>query len=237
MKFNDERHHERKSEWFGKRGIHLHQGVFERPISNGAQWYISTDCFATVFQDQVKQDAETTAALLLANIEVFHQNNPEVLEVNLNCDNASNYKCSKFVSLLLGINSLLTGIKIRYLKFSKAEAGKSICDRYGGVQKRFALKSVSSGYNITCGYELAGAITRNGGIANVTTLLGTASVLEDEGGEHGENVETATILEDAEGERNEDVEAELKDDNLSIPNIKAYYSFELREGEVLVKKH
>ena len=53
----------------------------------------------------------------------------------------------------------------------RAESGKSVCDRYGGLQKMAAQRAVKAGRNITSGRELADAVTTNGGIANLITVL------------------------------------------------------------------
>ena len=113
------------------------------------------------------------------------------------------------------MNTQLSGIQIHSLIFSEAEAGKSIADRYGGLHKRHALKSVSSGFNIVPGRDLAAALLRNGGVANVHTILANNSRLPPQ-----------------EYRDSEESEEEIR---ATISNVSFYHSFVLKPDGVWVK--
>ena len=210
MKFLEKRSHESKSEFYGQNGIEYHQTVFQRTVLVDEKWFLESNCFSTVFNDKTKQDAETSAELLLFNLQEYKKSHPEVTKATLNSDNAGNYKCSSFLQYLAWINTKLDGLQIVCHKFSESQNGKCIADRYGGLQKRHALKSPESGYDILSGEDLAKAITRNGGVANVTTVLGRKR--KEESDDHEKQ-------------------------NSSIKAISLLHSFEFVDGGVLAKKH
>ncbi len=46
------------------------------------------------------------------------------------------------------MNTQLEGARIESVKYSEPESGKSVCDRYGGLQKMAAKEVVRAGFNI-----------------------------------------------------------------------------------------
>ena len=151
----EQRHHESRQEFFGKSGFEFHQTVFSSPVFKNGVCFLQSECFGTVFDGKANRNSATIAALIHNNIERYKLMHPEVKVIVANSDNATNYKSSNFLQHLKWINNQLVGITIEAMNFSEAEAGKSECDRFRGVQKRHALNSASEGYNITSGREFA----------------------------------------------------------------------------------
>ena len=86
------------------------------------------------------------------------------------------------------MNEVLDGITNE-----KIESGKCVAERYGGIQKRHALKSVHSGRDITSGKDLADALASNGGIANVSVVLAEKCEANDVD-ESDENMESSNAV-------------------------------------------
>ena len=97
MKWPLTKSHETKSEWFGNAGIEFDQSVFEKTIIREGQWFIETACFSTIFNVDISQNSQVTAALLQANVLSYHESHPEVKFVDLQSDNAAAYKSSGFI--------------------------------------------------------------------------------------------------------------------------------------------
>ena len=154
MKFIDHRHHHHK----------------DKP-----EFYALT----TIFQDKIKQDGITTAAVTFSNIKAYLQSHPEVSRIVITSDNAGAYKSGTFIQSHLWNNTQLEGARIECVKYSEPESGKSVCDRYGGLQKMAAKEVVRAGFNIRSDKELAFAVTGNDGVANCITVLATKKNMDE----------------------------------------------------------
>lgn len=195
--------------------------VYLNTISNGQKWFVDSDCYSTVFHEKTTQDSLTTDALMKFNILDYKQKHPEVKTINLQSDNAGNYKSSNFLKFLQGLNNEVKehDIQIKSMKFSEPEDGKSQPDRYGGLQKRHAMRIVDAVVNIVNGTDLVTAIVSNGGIANVISVLAKPVIVQEE--------------------ENDNEDSDDDDDGRTggIPAIRSYHSFEFVENGVVAKKH
>ena len=88
---------------------------------------------------------------------------------------------------------------------------RGFADRYASIQKRKAMRLVATGIRVTSGEDLANAMTLDGGISNVRTILARKAVSEP-------------------------MEVE-EEDKASIKDISLYNSFTFLEDGILAKKH
>ena len=189
MKFLPRRFRGKQSEWYAQNGMSNHGTCFERIVPSSyeedgitpKEYKKEVDTYVSLPNDNSKQDALTTAAVIKANIIEFKKNHPEIKQLYLRSDNAGCYKSSKLIQALFSIDPAeLEDLKIMGYVYSAPCDGKSLCDTYFAIVKHHVSKMVTSGQmNITNPRELANAIAAASGVANVVVMLGNFEFRED----------------------------------------------------------
>ena len=187
MKILPRRFRGKQSEWFAQNGISNHIGCFTRivPFSfedDGVTTKVfrkEVDTYVSVVEDDSKQDALTSAAIIKENLQAYKNNHPDVKKIYLRSDNAGCYKSSKLIQALFSIADSIPDLQIMGYVYSAPCDGKSLCDTYAAIVKHHLSKMVCNGFDITNPRLLAEAIAAASGIANVVVMIGTFSFNEN----------------------------------------------------------
>ena len=179
MKHLPRRQRQKLSEFFAKNGYSNQIACFIQIIPNSYEiddmtpkdFQKQVDAYVSIVEDDSKQDALTSAAIIKENIIAYKKNHPEVKQLWLRSDCAGCYKCAKLIQAMFSLE--VPDLKINGYVFSAPCDGKSICDTYSAIIKHHLSKIVSSGImDTTSPRRFAKAIEAATGIANVIVMLG-----------------------------------------------------------------
>ena len=179
MKHLPRRQRQKLSEFFAKNGYSNQIACFIRIIPNSFEidsitpkdYQKQVDAYVSIVEDDSKQDALTSAAIIKENIIAYKKNHPDVKQLWLRSDCAGCYKCAKLIQAMFSLE--VPDLKINGYVFSAPCDGKSICDTYSSIIKFHLSKIVSSGLmDTTSPRNFAKAIEAASGVANVIVMLG-----------------------------------------------------------------
>ena len=154
MKFLPERYREKQSQFFAKRGFHMHVSVVFYVCAISQQ--IETITIVHLF-NSCTQDAATTAGVIMNTIDITTNKLPHIKNVYLRADNVGCYHSNLMLAGCMDINSKRDGI-IKRFDFCDPQAGKCSCDRRIGDLKERVRRYRDSGKNILCANDLLNAI-------------------------------------------------------------------------------
>ena len=141
MKYLPRRHRCKMSEWFGQNGMPNHIGCFTRIVPHSFQqdsvtpkdYKKQVDTYVSIVQDNAKQDALTSVAIIKENLIAYKKNYPEVKKMYLRSDNAGCYHSSTMIQALHSLE--IPDFQIVDYIYSAPCDGKSICDTYFAIIK------------------------------------------------------------------------------------------------------
>ena len=189
MKWEAMWHKTTTTQHYGKRGSTYHGVAYERIVDTG-KWpahkgensgpLITNDCHIQVVNNTTLQDSDTALALIIASLEDFKEQNPDVTEVVFKCDNAGCYHCWATIVRLWALRDAVKGIKIVALHFGQAGKGKDKCDKYFSFVRAHQRKCVMDKYDASTPKEFADNLCRYGGIANTTIQFGDVDAIKSD---------------------------------------------------------
>lgn len=209
------KYHEKQDDWFGKSGcsIHISYALWRWP-DVGYQYMV----FVHVLREKEDQSSEVVMAILDDTFQQLKFDN--VNKVYIRSDQAGCYKSSINIA---GMNDLMerTGVKVKMVTFSEAQAGKSLCDTYSSVVKNKLLDFVSSGGNVQSPEEI------------MTALDWGLLAMESKAGEYGEYAPLGIRTRLIEFSRpTAPLTDPKKKKKPSIPQMKTLNAFEFNDDQV-----
>jgi hypothetical protein len=165
MKLLPMRYREKQSEWFGQTGMSLHishvvfanQSVSSLPATStpSSTTFSSTNSTRVLehhtfchFVETCSQNGQTVVSIMRDLFLRLKRLKPNLKNVFVRSDNAGCYHGAEFI---LAVEQLYhdTGVLIKRIDYSEAQAGKSVCDRKSANVKGECRRHVNEGHNIT----------------------------------------------------------------------------------------
>lgn len=173
MKWLEKKYRQSQTEFFGMRGLpwHLTHVVRQQPShsSDSSQKLFQNRTFCHSFDNCIQNGATVVSILQDVFIRLKHDH-PEIETAFVRSDNAG---CYHGADTLLAVKELYetTGILIRRVDFSEAQAGKGPCDRKAAVIKGEIRRYVDEKHDCTTSAEFVTAAKSTHNLSIVSCSL------------------------------------------------------------------
>ena len=125
MEFLQMKHHEKQSDWFGKRGLSWHiSTVITKNASSGR---VELNSYGNIF-DSCQQDWYAVWLISENKLEVVKKDHLQITQVSLRSDEAGCYH-NNFLLAAVGYAGKQVGLNVTQYDFSEPQYGKKVCDR------------------------------------------------------------------------------------------------------------
>ena len=171
MKFLQIRYREKRSEWFGKRGLswHISSFVFRNPVTK----LLEVESYAHFF-DTCTHDLYAVSSIVEHLLQVIKTKYPAIKKVSLRSDEAGCYHNSMLIATTNDIASRLDMTVVSY-DYSEPQYSKDICDRIICPMKAALKKFCNEGNDILTAEDMRNALLQR----HVKGATATACLIDD----------------------------------------------------------
>ncbi|CAH3127975.1 unnamed protein product [Porites lobata] len=177
MKFLQIKFREKRSKWFGKRGLSWHISTcITKNVDSGK---IELKSYAHIL-DSCQQDWYAVCSIIEDTLEVVKKEHPQITQVNLRSDEAGCYHNTFHLAAVRDAGRRV-GIELARYDFSEPQYGKDICDRILCPMKASIRRYCNEGHDVVSAKDMRVALSERpvqGTTASVCAMNETQKTLE-----------------------------------------------------------